>query len=777
MWNTIENLQAVIEACPLAIIAIDRQGLVRLWNSGAQHIFGWSEAEVLGQPLPTIPTYLQSEFQKILHSQMEGRSQDAFETVRLRKDGSRLHVSLWTAPLRDGRGSITGKISVLAEITERKLAEEEMRAARRFQTVLESAPDAILEVDPQGRIVVANREAENLFRCSREDLLASSVEDLIPRRYRHGHVGLRTGYAEHPVTRPMGSRLDLHALRKDGTEVAVDINLSPVRSDDGDHVICIIRDVSNRRKAEQQIRALNEDLERHTSDLAVANRELEVRNREVERANRLKSEFLASMSHELRTPLNAIIGFSELLSEQVSNKITEKQERYLTHIQEGAHHLLDLINDILDLSKIEAGRLELRYETFTLAIAAAEVLSSIRPLATPKNIQVDSQIPMEILLHADRVRFKEILYNLLSNGIKFTPKGGSVWLEASTRDEFVFVTVGDTGIGIPADERQSIFESFHQVGATTKGVREGTGLGLAIAKRLVEQHGGRIWVESEKGKGSRFHFSLPLKGIRSADTERPSESAANRRGGKAVILVVEDNHSSQELMVSYLESEGYATLTANTGAEALRIAREIQPGAITLDMLMPGRSGWEILNDLKSSPATAHIPIVIVSVLEEAKMGFALGASDYLLKPLAKEVLLESIRKLVPMTAGGKVLVVDDDDHALQIVSDILSASGYSPLVAQNGRLALRILSQTQVSAVILDLMMPEMDGFELLQQMKERSNFSKIPVVVLTAKDLSKQDLDLLHGKANAWVRKGASWPAQLIQELRLQLGRPVPE
>jgi CheY-like chemotaxis protein len=329
------------------------------------------------------------------------------------------------------------------------------------------------------------------------------------------------------------------------------------------------------------------------------------------------------------------------------------------------------------------------------------------------------------------------------------------------------VTIGDTGIGIPPEEHQSIFESFHQVGATTKGVREGTGLGLAIVRRLVEQHGGRIWVESEKGKGSRFHFTLPLNGAES--------QASVSRHGKPLILVVEDDRSSQELLVTYVESEGYAAITANTGEEALRIAREMQPDAITLDMLMPGRGGWEILRDLKSSPATAHIPIVIVSVLEEAKMGFALGASDYLVKPLAKEVLLESIRKLVPMSAGGKVLVVDDDDDALQIVSDMLSASGYSPLVAQNGRLALRILSQTQVSAVILDLMMPEMDGFELLQQMKERSNFSRIPVVVLTAKDLSKQDLDMLHGKANAWVRKGASWRAQLIQELRLQLGQAV--
>ncbi|MEO8027969.1 MAG: PAS domain-containing sensor histidine kinase, partial [Bryobacteraceae bacterium] len=376
-------------------------------------------------------------------------------------------------------------------------------AADRFRDLIEAAPDAILEVRKDGKILTANAQAERLFRYTREELLGKTVEDLLPPRYRGRHSTHRHDYANRPVLRPMGTGLDLYAMRSDGTEFAVDINLSPLTADDGQRVVCIIRDVSERKRAEEQIRTLNQNL-------AAANQALELRNKEVERVNQLKSEFLASMSHELRTPLNTIIGFSDLLAEQVEQLFNEKQKRFLSHIRGDAHHLLTLINDILDLSKIEAGRLELRAETFGLTSALEEVLSSLRPLVGQKRIQLENLVGGSDVLHADRVRFKEILYNLLSNAIKFTPADGRIWIDSIARDGQVEMTVGDTGIGIPVEEQAAIFESFHQVGFTTKGVREGTGLGLAITRRLVEQHGGRIWVESAPGEGSRFHFSMPL---------------------------------------------------------------------------------------------------------------------------------------------------------------------------------------------------------------------------------------------------------------------------
>jgi PAS domain S-box-containing protein len=414
-----------------------------------------------------------------------------------------------------------------ADLMERaRAAQEEAVAGQRFSLLLEAAPDAILEVDAHGRIVLANTEAQRLFQRSREELVGLPVEALLPERFRGGHFAHRSHYGAHPVRRPMGAGLDLYAVRKDGTEFSVDINLSPLPdgSEQG-HVMCVLRDVSQRRSAEESIRVLNQRLERRSTELAAANQELSSRNQEVERANRLKSEFLASMSHELRTPLNTILGFSELLSELNAGPLNEKQKRFLTHIQRDASHLLELINDILDLSKIEAGRLELRLEEFPMAVAAAEVLTGIRPLAAIKGIRLESDLDTHLVLQADRLRFKEILYNLLSNAIKFTPSGGRVWIESSIADGSVCILVGDTGIGIAPEDQQEIFESFRQVSATTKGVREGTGLGLAITKRLVEHHGGRIWVESDPGEGSRFFFTLRLG---QPEREPGIETAENR---------------------------------------------------------------------------------------------------------------------------------------------------------------------------------------------------------------------------------------------------------
>ncbi len=399
-------------------------------------------------------------------------------------------------------------------------AREQTRDALRFTHLFEEAPDAILEVDRRGRIVLANSEAEQLFGWTREELAGQPVEVLIPDRFRYSHADRRNGYQASPVRRPMGAGLSLYALRKDGTVVAVDIKLTPLGESAGfeqsGHVMCVIRDVTERRAVEQQINLLNQSLERRSMELTQLNEELTLRNGEIERANRLKSEFLASMSHELRTPLNTILGFSGLLMEQSAGGLNEKQKRFVNHIQRDATHLLALINDILDLSKIEAGRLELHPEWFAMAEAAGEVLSSMRPLAVSKNITLEGDLSPQLTLRADRLRYKEILYNLLGNAIKFTPEGGRIWLSAGLHkndagtNEIRFV-VGDTGMGIAPADQEIIFESFRQASSTTKGVREGTGLGLAITKRLVEQHGGRIWVESELGKGSRFYFQLPVE--------------------------------------------------------------------------------------------------------------------------------------------------------------------------------------------------------------------------------------------------------------------------
>jgi len=387
-------------------------------------------------------------------------------------------------------------------------------ADNRYRRLLEAAPDGIFEVDRSGRIVLVNSQAERMFGYRREELLGKSVEMLMPERFRGRHPAHRERYCAHSVIRPMGSGLDLRAVRADGTEFAVDINLSPFEDDAGGSVVCVIRDVSDRKLAEEQIKSLNLSLEQRTRDLAVINSELESRNREVEKANRLKSNFLTTMSHELRTPLNAIVGFADLLVRQTAGPLTQKQERFVRHVKESSRHLLALIDDILDLSKIEAGRLDLKFESFPLSVAADEVLSAVRPLAATKEIDLTTDLSLDLSIHADRVRVKQILYNLLSNAIKFTPAKGSVRLVARSNEGVIHMVVVDTGIGIPFDEHEAIFETFHRCLTRTPEVCEGTGLGLSITKLLVEQHGGKIWVESEPDKGSQFHLTLPNHGGR-----------------------------------------------------------------------------------------------------------------------------------------------------------------------------------------------------------------------------------------------------------------------
>ncbi len=506
-------LASIVESSDDAIISTTLDGVITSWNRSAERIFGYAAKEMIGRPVSLLYVPEDHNEFEILKRIRDGERVDHYETVRRHKNGQVVSVSLTVSPIRDEAGQVVGSSKIARDITETKhlraqghLARAEGRAESRFRKLLEAAPDAILEVDAAGRIVLLNQTAERMFGYSREELLGLNVETLVPSTMRGGHDRHRASYTANPQTRPMGTGLELKAQRKDGTLFPVEISLSPNPTDEGLRVIALVRDTSERKQAEDRLRAVREQ---YTAELSAKNEQLEARNREVEKANRLKSEFLASMSHELRTPLHTILGFSELLAEEAEGPLNAKQKRFLGHVLQDSRHLLELINEVLDLSKIESGRLELQLEPFDFSDCVEEVVAAIRNQSEEKRIRLENRNIYRGPLNADRLRVKEVLYNLLSNAIKFTEIDGSVWVESLAQNGFLQITVGDTGIGIVPEEQEAVFEKFYQV-ADTHGMRAGTGLGLSITKSLIELHGGTIWVESQLAQGSRFIFTLPL---------------------------------------------------------------------------------------------------------------------------------------------------------------------------------------------------------------------------------------------------------------------------
>ncbi|HZZ38578.1 MAG TPA: PAS domain S-box protein [Acidobacteriaceae bacterium] len=485
------------------ILVRDHQDRIVYWNKGAERLYGWTASEVKGRVSHDLLHTTFSEPAEEITRTLEREGHWEGELIHETRDGQRLMVlSRWIRELGVAQSHVLETNVDMSERQQRIALEEQARLERRFRQLLEAAPDAIVEVSADGNIVLVNRVAEEMFGYVRDELIGESVDQLVPDAVRQHHRGYRDSYLEHPRTRPMGSGLELHGRRRDGSLFPVEISLSPIQTEGGVHVTAVIRDVTERKRAEQEVRRLQLQ---YTG-------ELEARNREIERANRLKSEFLASMSHELRTPLHTIIGFSELLQEGGEGALNEAQRRFLEHIRRDSEHLLELINDVLDLSKIEAGQLDLKREIYPLARSVGEALDAIRPGAAAKGITIDERGERDSLVDADPLRVKEMLYNLLSNAVKFTPEGGRVWVETIEDGSFARVTVADTGIGIPLEEQENIFDKFYQVGNTTRGVREGTGLGLSITKELVQMHGGWMEVESVPGEGSRFIFRLPLAG-------------------------------------------------------------------------------------------------------------------------------------------------------------------------------------------------------------------------------------------------------------------------
>ena len=530
------------------------------------------------------------------------------------------------------------------------------------------------------------------------------------------------------------------------------------------------RELQRRATVERKLR---ERLLRELEEAEARERELARAREAAEAANRSKSTFLANMSHELRTPLNAIIGYSELLQEEAKDAGVEDITPDLGRINAAGRHLLALINDILDLSKIEAGKIELFLETFDVRSAIDEVVTTIDPLAKKNGNRLDVHIGEEIgTMHADLVRIRQCLFNLVSNACKFTDKGVVTLRVRQEEDEqpWLVFDVQDTGIGMTPEQMAKLFRPFTQADASSTRKYGGTGLGLSITKRFSEMLGGQVSVHSEVGKGSTFTLRVPAHVVKRA---APAISAPPRRDTPtpptdgATVLAIDDDASVRDWMARSLSHHGFRTVTASSGREGLELARKLRPSVIVLDVMMPGMDGWAVLTALKADPSLADIPVVMATILEDRNLGYALGATDYLTKPVDRKRLVAVLSRLCRKASGMPILIVEDDEAIRDTMRRMLSREGWTVVEAENGRVALEVLESVEPAIILLDLMMPEMDGFQFLDELRTGDRSKHVPVVVVTAKDLTAQDHERLNQQAERVIQKGAYSRTDLLREV----------
>lgn len=559
------------------------------------------------------------------------------------------------------------------------------------------------------------------------------------------------------------------------------------------------RNVSETRDYTQRVRRETDDetgelverfnemlaqIEKHERQLKDVNEQLAVSERRALEATRAKSEFLANMSHELRTPLTAIIGFSEVLLDEAKEENDEQRIDDLQRINGPANHLLGLINEVLDLAKIEANKMTLNLEDFAVDGVIENVLTTLTPLAEARGNKLTVNCPTEIGdLHADQMKVRQCLFNLIGNANKFTENGAvtlDVKLIRKGKRKLVQFDITDTGIGMTAEQLDRLFNAFSQADASTSRKYGGTGLGLVITKHFCEMMGGSISVKSLPGKGSCFTVRLPKSGQQeeSGDDEVSMEDSSvimSPFADAPSILVIDDDPNVHKLIEKALRTEKYTFHFATRGEDGLRIAKDTNPSAITLDVMMPGLDGWAILAKLKEDPDTRDIPVIMLSIVANQELGFALGAADYLTKPVALDELKSCISKYTCLNPEGPILIIEDEPHLRELTGRLLSSANYNSVQADNGVHALEQVREKKPCLILLDLMMPVMDGFEFLNELRSHPEWHDIPVVVLTAKDLTEEEYGMLVGKTEKIFAKGASVQETLLTEIRRVLSRPA--
>jgi adenylate cyclase len=717
---------------------------------------------------------------------VDWKSRDEIGTVVAAFNDMQIQQEADGAALRKARDELEQRV----EERTRELAEATInaeRAQKQLSHAIGSISDGFSLYDQDDRLIVCNSQYRDLLYHGVENLVTAgaSFREIVRGAAEKGLIKDALGRVDEWVDERVERHQNPGPMHLQERDDGRWIRISEHRTDDYS-TVAVYSDITELKEREQELADLVEEL-RAARD-------------EAEAATQAKSQFLANMSHELRTPLNAIIGFSEVLVDTVDASGQKSLLDPLQRIHGAGEHLLHLINQVLDLAKIESGKMELASEPVEIVQLAEDVITTIAPLVEKGRNKIVLRSDDVGHFIGDPMRYREILLNLLGNACKFTEDGTitvAISRESRSDSDWVRVAISDTGMGMAPDQMKKLFSEFVQLDDSVRKRHGGTGLGLAISQHLSHLMGGEITVESEVGVGSTFTLHLPLSAQQQArvvpdkvGAGRPSEAPA-AAGTAAIeplpptILVVDDDPAAVELLVMILERRGYNVVPTSDGADVVRLAKELRPQAILLDILMPETDGWAVLNALKADPDVADLPVILISMLDEATRGIALGASEYLTKPISSEQLLSVLKRFGGMpgtpSKAPSILVVEDDADSREMLRVILSKAGCEVSLAGNGIEALARMGEAKPDLVLLDLMMPEMDGFEYLSVVRENDAWRDVPIVVVTARDLGKEDIERLNGGVRNVIQKGAIRGTDLIHEIEhqldLNLGRNMPK
>ena len=740
----------------------------------------WSPevAEIFGvDPESFVPSY--EEFVKCIHPEdlplTEAAQSRAFEegveyNAEYRiidREGNIRWVNSRGNVLRDDQGNPVLMTGVTMDITERKRAEAAIQQAEeKYRSIFENAVDGIFQTSSDGVYLSANPALATIYGYDSPEELITHLSNNIEAQL-YVEPARRAEFIHLMEQHDAVTDFESQVYRRDGKIIWISENARLVRDETGKPLYYegIVKDISDRKQAAAELFQAKEA---------------------AEAASHAKSQFLANMSHELRTPLNAIIGYSEMLQEDAADIGCEEIVPDLEKIRGAGKHLLGLINDILDISKIEAGKMDLYLETFRIPDLVTEVQATVQPLVDKNGNQLVLQVEAGLdTMHADLTKVRQALFNLLSNASKFTEKGTiTLTIEAQPSDllnpdspPLVLFRVSDTGIGMTTEQVSKLFQAFTQADASTTRKYGGTGLGLAISRRFCQMMGGDITVVSEAGQGSTFTIYLP-KTVDEARKElvlpRPTSSNSPLRQApkRATVLVIDDDPTVRDLMARYLIKEGFEVETASGGQEGLHLAKKLLPDAITLDVMMPKMDGWTVLSALKADPELAAIPVIVLTLVDNKELGFALGAADYLSKPIDYKRLASLLAQYQPRSQNnasrGQVLIAEDDSATREMFRRILVKEGWTVTEAENGRIALDSVADNIPNLILLDLMMPEMDGFQFIHELRRRPEYRQIPIVVITAMDLTPMDHLQLNGYVEQILQKGSYSRDDLLREVR---------